>query len=189
MERRKGMVKPAIACIIFVALGVASGYLAGQCTGSSGTGDYDTISVRRDTVRDTVIVRVRETMPQAQAVRKTGSAALRIPLPKDTCSGDSTTDSATVTLPVVQKIYARDSLYMAWVSGIGHGDYPRLDSIHVLQPTVSERVSETVTVRQRPGIITFGLQAGYGYGFRSGMLEPYVGVGLTLRFPWKKKKQ
>jgi opacity protein-like surface antigen len=87
-------------------------------------------------------------------------------------------DSAIV-MQVVQRVYKRDSLYEAWVSGIKYGEWPKLDSINVRQRIITERVKETITIQKKRRRWSIGLQAGYGYGFKYRGLEPYVGVGVT----------
>ena len=83
-------------------------------------------------------------------------------------------DSVLVEVPIESKHYNAPE-YDAWVSGY----MPSLDSINVYQRT--EYITETITRMKPPNRFSLGIQAGYGYGFRSKTLEPYVGAGLTIR--------
>lgn len=78
-------------------------------------------------------------------------------------------DSLWVTIPITQKEY-RDSNYTAYVSGY----MPKLDSIQIYSKTIIK----TQTVTKRNGF-NIGLTGGYGYGFFSHKVEPFVGVGIT----------
>ena len=83
-------------------------------------------------------------------------------------------DSVLVEVPIVSKHYHGQE-YDAWVSGY----MPCLDSINVYQRT--EYITETVTLSKPPNRWSVGVQSGYGYGFKAKALEPYVGIGVTLR--------
>lgn len=80
-------------------------------------------------------------------------------------------DSLLVSIPLEQKEY-RDSDYTAYVSGFN----ARLDSIEVRSRVTT--ITKTETRWRRWNI---GITAGYGYGFLSHKVEPFIGVGLTLR--------
>lgn len=131
--------------------------------------------VRTDTLHDTVTVRepvfvteraVRTDTVWLPVVRtRTDTVLLRSDGPKD---------SVRAVIPITQKTYA-DSTYKAWVSGYN----PRLDSIRVYRQTIVTTKTETVVKKRRIGI---GVQAGYGYGFRYGGFEPYVGLGVSWNF-------
>jgi len=154
------------------------------CAGRGGT-ESDTLSVRVDTVHDTTVIEIHDTLPE---VRR-DTVVRRIPLLEmltERTGGDSLlpTPAAADSLDIVQREYSDDSTYTAWVSGIRHQDYPRLDSIAVRRQRIVDLVRETVTLRQRQSRWSVGLQAGYGYGLRYRGFEPYVGVGITYRlFP------
>lgn len=134
---------------------------------------HDTISVKTDTLRDTIVEIRRDTVPKLVTERVTDYVTIEVPY----TVRDTVRDSVKVELPVVQKEYG-DSTYRAWVSGIGYNDLPRLDSVHVKQRTVVETVTNIIKLQKRQSPIRFGVQAGYGYGLVSGKLEPYVGVGV-----------
>lgn len=79
---------------------------------------------------------------------------------------------SVVEIPITQKVY-RDSSYVAYVSGYQQN----LDSITVRYPVVTKTVKETEYKNKLFGV---GLVGGFGYGFSSKKLEPFVGVGISL---------
>lgn len=78
-------------------------------------------------------------------------------------------DTLRAVVPLTQKEY-RDSNFTAWVSGF----MPKLDSIEVRSRVVTYTQTVTKSRRWNAGIV-----GGYGYGFQSRQLEPFVGVGVT----------
>lgn len=147
------------------------------CTGSGG--ESDTLSVRVDSVRDTIIIEKHDTVP----VVRRETVVRRIPvlelLSEAKVMGEMTGEMTGDSLEIVQREYSDDSTYTAWVSGIRYADYPRLDSITVCQREITSRITETVTLQKRQSRWSVGLQAGYGYGLQYRGFEPYVGVGVT----------
>ena len=81
-------------------------------------------------------------------------------------------DSATVTLPVEQRVY-EDSLYTAYVSGYR----PRLDSINLRVPHTYTTVTRTVSKPAKRWAI--GPTIGAGYGIVGKQPDVFVGVSLT----------
>ena len=81
-------------------------------------------------------------------------------------------DSATVTLPVEQRVY-EDSLYTAYVSGYR----PRLDSIALRLPHTYTTVTTTVSKPSRRWAV--GPAVGVGYGITGRQLDVFVGVSVT----------
>jgi len=81
-------------------------------------------------------------------------------------------DSATVTLPIEQRVY-QDSLYTAYVSGYR----PRLDSIELRMPHTYTTVKKTVSKPSRR--FAFGPTAGAGYGITCKQFDLFVGVSAT----------
>lgn len=75
-----------------------------------------------------------------------------------------------VFLPREYMVY-KDSIYRAVVSGVD----PRLDSIEIYRPTITNTITKYVEVKKKPrwGI---GLQAGYGYNGKD--FKPYIGAGV-----------
>lgn len=152
-----------------------------------------TTTIERDTMwRDSMIYlpQPAETIPTDRVVY------IRIPSPCDSVHNPSAApepveghgtaeghgsvggDSIDVPIPIYQKRYD-DSLYTAWVSGYE----PALDSINLRLPTITETVTRTI-VKPSP-LITFGIQAGAGYGFINHRPDIFVGVGAQLNL-WRK---
>ena len=141
-------------------------------------------TIERDTFyRDSMIY-----LPQpAETVKTDRVVYIRIPSPCDSVTAPSAApepvegpglDSIDVPIPIYQKRYD-DSLYTAWVSGYE----PALDSIRLHLPEVTTTITQTV-VKPSP-LITFGIQAGAGYGFINGKPDLYIGVGAQLNL-WRK---
>ena len=130
--------------------------------------------VEHDTVwKDTTIYE-----PQPAETVQTGRVVyIKVPVPGDR---DTITlhDSIDVPVPIVQKRYD-DSLYTAWISGFE----PNLDSIRLYQPEIVTTVTKTV-VKPSP-LITFGIQAGAGWGVFHRQPDLYIGVGGQVNM-WRK---
>ena len=143
-------------------------------------------TIERDTFyRDSMIY-----LPQpAETVKTDRVVYIRIPSPCDSASvpcpstGSGTAegpsgDSIDVPIPIYQKRYD-DSLYTAWVSGYE----PALDSINLRLPTITETVTRTI-VKPSP-LITFGIQAGAGWGIINQKPDIFIGVGGQINL-WRK---
>ena len=137
-------------------------------------------TIERDTMwRDSII-----SEPVAAETIQTGRVVyIKVPNPSTPSTGSGTVhdtihDSIDVPVPIVQKRY-EDSLYTAWVSGFE----PALDSINLRLPTVTEIVTKTI-VKPSP-LITFGVQAGAGYGVINKKPDIYLGVGAQINL-WRK---
>lgn len=137
----------------------------------------DTIDVRVDSVRDTLIVEYHDTVPKE--VAKTVLCYVDVPVPVPAPSDSVSSDSTTITMPVVQKTYTDDSTYTAYVSGLRYNQWPKLDSIIVRQREITNTITKTITLQKRRSRFSVGIQAGYGYGFQYRGFEPYVGVGVS----------
>jgi hypothetical protein len=83
-----------------------------------------------------------------------------------------TGDSATVTLPIEQRVY-EDSLYTAYLSGYR----PRLDSISLRMPHTYTTITKTVKGPAKRFAI--GPTIGAGYGVFGKRFDVYVGVSMT----------
>lgn len=129
--------------------------------------------VEHDTVwKDTTIYE-----PQPAETVQTGRVVyIRVPYPETTT--DTVHDSIEVPIPIVQKRYD-DSLYTAWVSGFE----PNLDSIRLYHPEIVTTVTKTV-VKPSP-LITFGIQAGAGWGVFHRQPDVYIGFGGQINL-WRK---
>ena len=180
MEKRDRMMIVCVA-VIFASAMVLS-WLAGK---HSRAMDTDGESVRRDTVTviDTVVHRVpaaKDSTVVRYVTRTVPVATQSYRAPRDTANNgrevmpplyaSASSDSATVMLPITQKMYS-DTDYRAWVSGYE----PHLDSIKVFPRTVT--VMETKY--KPPSRFSIGLQGGYGITPKG--LQPYIGVGVNVR--------
>lgn len=143
--------------------------------------DKTETTIERDTMwRDSIIYEPQpaETIPTDRVVY------IRIPSPCDSVPepveghGTAGGDSIDVPIPISQKRYD-DSLYTAWVSGYE----PALDSIRLHLPEVTTTITQTV-VKPSP-LVTFGIQAGAGYGFINHRPDIFVGFGGQINL-WRK---
>ena len=146
------------------------------CTECNG-GQRDTISVRIDSVKDTVIVEVHDTVPSIKTKRVI--CHVKVPVILEHNDSDVLPNSDSVNMTVVQKEYSDDSTYTAYVSGLRYNQWPKLDSIIVRQREITNTITKTITVQKNHSRFSVGLQAGYGYGFQYRGFEPYVGVGVN----------
>lgn len=77
--------------------------------------------------------------------------------------------------------------YTASITGRGYEDedYPKLDSISFVLRDVQVKEKEVITVekiiKQKQRKWAIGVQGGYGYGFNSKQIEPFVGIGVSYR--------
>lgn len=78
--------------------------------------------------------------------------------------------------------------YDASISGwsVDNDSFPRLDSIRFDLRGFYTKDREVITIEkitpQKRNKWHIGVQAGYGYGFKSKQLEPYVGLGISYNF-------
>ncbi len=149
------MNKFLMASLSFAA-GVAAAYFAAP---KSAPGETGRVTVLRYT--DTV----RVVVPELVAVRVKGEESAVLP-----CADSGNSDSVMVKVPVSQSIYAGES-YKAYVSGFR----TVLDSIEVY----STRTESVVALPERHRRFAVGVQAGVGITPRG--VEPFVGVGITLK--------
>ena len=82
-------------------------------------------------------------------------------------------DTLYHTLPITQRMYEKDSLYKAWVSGYR----PQLDSLLVFPKTITKTVTNTINQNSSK----FGIGVTAGYGVSKTGLSPFVGVGVYYR--------
>ena len=123
----------------------------------------------------------KDSMPEAKSSKVVGRT--KIPFlchhEQGTESLDSTREAVqdSVEVEITQKVYSDDSTYTAYVSGVN----PNLDSIFVKQKEVTHSILETRTLQVKKfRRWNVGLIGGYGYGFKSKNLEPFIGVGVTI---------
>jgi len=88
---------------------------------------------------------------------------------------DTTQKTAVVEVPYEQKVYARDSMYKAWVSGYN----PNLDSIRIYfkTVTVTETIEKTIKENKK---FSIGPYVGAGYDFSHKNFG--WGVGVSLQY-------
>lgn len=125
----------------------------------------------------TKYVERKDSMPEARS--ETVIRYIKVPVLPETSCLDSFPDikQDSVCLAVTQKTYTDDSTYTAYVSGYE----PRLDSIFVRQKEVLHTITETRTLQVKKfRRWNVGLIGGYGYGFQSRQVEPFVGLGVTI---------
>ena len=91
-----------------------------------------------------------------------------VEIPSDSVRIDTVKE--LVFLPREYMVY-KDSTYRAVVSGV----QPRLDSIEIYRPTITNTITKTV-VQKKKTRWGLGLQAGYGYNGKD--FKPYIGVGV-----------
>lgn len=159
-----------IVFIVGAVLGICTGFFSAKAI-------YDRPIVE-DTKRDTVTLwdTIPHWYPKPVEVERVRTEYKFLPMVKPVGKTDTFTmhDSVLVEVPIESRHYNAPE-YDAWVSGY----MPSLDSINVYQRT--EYITETITRMKPPNRFSLGIQAGYGYGFRSKTWEPYVGAGLTIR--------
>lgn len=161
-----------IVFIVGAVLGLLTGFFSGKAIYDRPSKE----SVKRDTVTrvDTIFqyfpkpVEVEKVRTEYKWLTKVMTDTL-VKTDVITCH-----DSVLVEVPITSKHYHGNE-YDAYISGY----MPSLDSISVYQRT--EYITETITRMKPPNRFSIGIQGGYGYGFRSKIWEPYVGVGLGIR--------
>ena len=131
----------------------------------------DTLIIR-DTLRISRPVLVRDEVVRYVTVRVAADSSNLANIGKDSADVLIDDTAKMVMLPITQQVY-RDTTYTAWVSGY----HPQLDSIEVYPRTLIVR--QTALPACKPRRWSFGLQAGYGLTPRG--MQPYVGLGLTVR--------
>lgn len=103
---------------------------------------------------------------------------VKIPVP---VSDSVTAQCDSVEFEVVQRSYTDDTTYTAWVSGIKYDDWPRLDSVSVMQRTII-REREVIRTKERKRPLTYGVHAGVGYGLFNRQPDAFVGIGIQYNF-------
>ena len=131
--------------------------------------------VDHDTVWEDSIIR---DPVAAETIRTDRVVYIKVAVAQPHTRTDTMHDSIEVPVPIIQKRYD-DSLYTAWVSGYE----PNLDSIRLYQPTIVETVTKTI-VKPSP-LITFGVQAGAGWGVFHRQPDVYIGFGGQINL-WRK---
>lgn len=162
---------PVVMAVLVVLVGC---FCFNGCTGK-GKPDGDTISVRVDSIRDTVYVEVHDTVPVVK--QETVVRYVKIPVQKREEAEGEVKD--TVDMAVIQREYSDDSTYTAYVSGLKYEQWPKLDSIIVRQRNIETIVERTITVSKKQSRWGIGITGGYGIGIINRKLEPYIGLGVS----------
>lgn len=145
---------------------------------NNGNWKADTVTVcKTDTMRDTITVKevLADTVYFVRYITKEL-------VPAEDTAGVPGKDSlllanadGSVSVPITQKVY-RDSDYTAYVSGY----LPQLDSLFLYQKTITNTITQTVTVRKQSRF-GFGVTGGIGYGLTTRKPDVFVGVGAYYR--------
>lgn len=119
---------------------------------------------------DTIVVHKTDTIKitEPKIVYKYKKETEYVEIPDTSYIHDTIT--SIIQLPREYLVY-KDSTYRAVVSGV----LPRLDSIEVYRPTITNTITKYVTTTKanKWGI---GVQAGYGWNGQK--VSPYLGVGV-----------
>lgn len=169
MEKAKNVILAVLSLLLVLSIGINV-----KSCGNARDEPYcdtlrvtfvDTIPYYNPVPRDSVVVRyVTAILP----VDTSGNNGQQNIPDFGNITQDNIPDSATVVIPITQKVYG-DSTYRAYVSGYR----PRLDSIFVFP----EREIVTISQKAKFKRWSIGIQAGYGFG-RNG-LSPYIGIGIS----------
>jgi len=151
--------------LLSVMLAISLLYNYKACTSTANT-----VTIERT---DTMYITKNDTLPYIK--KETVTHYIKVPVSKDSIIHD------TINAEVVQRTYTNDSLYVAYVSGIRYNDYPRLDSISIMQRTILLEKERIVNV-EPPWRFRVGLQAGAGFGVFSRKPDVYIGVGGQISF-------
>lgn len=174
----KKVVENIVALSVVVALIVTSFVFGRHFDKGSTKTEYDTIIIRdtffaSDPVASdsTFIGTEVATLPLVHKKNKSPDIIPNEDLPQEYLSEADTIDSATVVIPITQKVY-KDTCYTVWVSGFK----PNLDSIQVYQKT--EIINITKWKQKRFSIgVTVGLTIGV-----DGKMQPGISIGGHYSF-------
>ena len=167
------LVVPALMVVLVAFAGVMC---VRSCVGTGESGN-DTLSVRVDSIRDTIYVEIHDTMPLVREKKVVQYIKIPVPVSEDSVATDS------LTLPVIQKTYSDDSTYTAYVSGLDYEQWPKLDSITVRQRNIETIVERTITVMKKQSRWGIGITGGYSFGLADYKFQPYIGFGFGYYIP------
>ena len=133
------------------------------------------IAVKKTVVKIEKIDTIHDTVPQLITKTYIKTKLDTLVLHEVVNNEDTTKKLAVVEVPYEQKVYARDSMYKAWVSGFN----VNLDSIRIYfkSVTVTETIERTIKDNKRFGI---GPYVGAGYDFNNKQFG--WGVGVSLQY-------
>jgi opacity protein-like surface antigen len=159
-----------IAMYLFIIVAVCA-FVAGRCTSGSKF-VTDTIIEKKS---DTTYIEKYNTLPIAKAEKIIKYVTIPSTKP-DLGLDDSTKNDTAIVLPVVQKTYTDDSTYTAYVSGLKHEEYPKLDSIITRQRTITNTITQSIRIKEKRSRWSIGIQGGYGLTPKG--FQPYIGAGI-----------
>ena len=174
---RRCMLMYLVVTAIMIAFVLICGSMCVRSCAGTGEPGNDTISVRVDSIRDTIYVEIHDTTPLIREKKVVKYIKIPVPVSEDSVATDS------LTLPVVQKTYSDDSTYTAYVSGLDFEQWPKLDSITVRQRNIETIVERTITVRKKPSRWGLGITGGYSFGLADYKFQPYIGFGFGYYIP------
>lgn len=86
----------------------------------------------------------------------------------------------SMTLDVVQRKYTDDTSYVAYISGVRIGDYPRLDSIRVRHRVIERNITKMMQQEKGGMKIKVRPAVGVGYGMIHHNVDVYVGGSIII---------
>lgn len=174
---RRCMLMYLVVPTIMIAFVLIGGSMCVRSCAGTGEPGNDTISVRVDSIRDTIYVEIHDTMPLVREKKVVQYIKIPVPVSEDSVATDS------LTLPVIQKTYSDDSTYTAYVSGLDYEQWPKLDSITVRQRNIEAIVERTITVSKKQSRWGIGITGGYSFGLADYKFQPYIGFGFGYYIP------
>lgn len=179
--------KSYIATLAVIILAYAMGWVTGcsnrrsesVLTDTTHTVVYDTLKYYDVVPRDSVVIRYEtHTLALAHSVPTLANSCnigknwqdSTIAVASCESSQDMSSDSASVIIPITQKVY-EDSLYTAYVSGY----LPSLDSLLLRLPTHTYTINTRTPVKSK----RWGIGPHIGVGWNGKEIRPYIGVGIT----------
>lgn len=161
-----------IAMYLFIIVAVCA-FVAGRCTSGSKF-LTDTIIEKQS---DTTYIEKHDTLPIAKAEKVIKYVTIpNADNQQEIGKTDSLIQKGDTLLPVVQKVYSDDSTYTAYVSGLKHEEYPKLDSIITRQRTITNTITQTIRIKEKRSRWSIGIQGGYGLTPKG--FQPYIGAGI-----------
>ncbi len=139
----------------------------------------DTISVRVDSVRDTVFIIKHDTVPIVKREKVLEYIEISPDELDERVCEDCTVPDSSVVLPIVQKEYTDDSTYTAYVSGIKYQNWPKLDSISVKSKLITNTIHETITVQKKKSPWGISVTAGPTVDAVNGKIGAGISIGLS----------
>ena len=146
--------------IILGAICFVVGYMFGGMRRQTKTSD---IMYKTDTIECVRLDTCKIIVPEYKYIRTVDTIII------------NSDDGHSVSLPITQKHYAKDSVYDVWVSGYE----PRLDSISILERTKIQNVTNTIARKEYDSQWETYLTLGFGKCARG----PSTEIGMTIKSP------